>query len=523
MADFPEKENQQSEQEELSTVFSDPTEHKTVKVKNKKLLPKILAGVLALAVLIGGTVAVIKLIPVLEDEETPSLSPETIEVKKLETDSVSAVSVTNTAGTVDFYSETEKTESDTESGSTETVNWYTKQVDKSLTSSSKIESVVGVLTEISSNLKITEKSVEECGLVSPKIKGTVNLKDGSSYTVLVGDKSPDNSGYYLKIADEDIIYLVSEDMYVSLEFDILDFADTSTISGFDAEDSEIADNFAEDGTITNFDRVVISGENYPEDIDIVPNTDNEISAFYGFLVKFPQKRLAENIDKITTLFQSGISPSGAYAYDVKPATIKKFGLDNPDVQIDMTMGNKTITYKIDLQTDGSYAVISNNSRLVHKVDASTLSSVVSLKTTDYYLPTIFLTNIDTLSNFTVNVEDKRYSFDIVKNEDEDAEEDYTITIDGKKLIADNFQNFYAECISLQTKDYVNDNLTGKPDISFVMTLKDGGKSTVEFTKVSATRYQCKLDGIGMGRVTTSDLNNIVNLVEKTANGETINF
>ena len=56
-----------------------------------------------------------------------------------------------------------------------------------------------------------------------------------------------------------------------------------------------------------------------------------------------------------------------------------------------------------------------------------------------------------------------------------------------------------------------------------MTLKEGGKSVVEFTKVSATRYQCKLDGIGMGRVTTSALSNLVKLVEKTANGETIDF
>ena len=66
MSDFPEQEktNLQNE-EEFSTIFSDPTAHKKTAedVKKKKLLPIIIAAFLAVAVLVGGTVGVVKLIP----------------------------------------------------------------------------------------------------------------------------------------------------------------------------------------------------------------------------------------------------------------------------------------------------------------------------------------------------------------------------------------------------------------------------------------------------------------------------
>ena len=519
MADFQENENLETK-EEFSTIFSDPVEHKEVKVKNKKLLPKILAGALALLVLVGSTVAVIKLIPVKEEGEEQTETSNTIEVKKLKSDKISSVKVTNTNGTVDFYSET--VEDKTSSSSETKVEWYTKQVEKRLTDSTKIQGVVDKVTTISAKMEITKKSAEECGLTASSTKAVVTPSDADAYTVLLGAKSPDNTGYYLKIENEDKIYLVSDEVYNSLQFTLLDFAATPNIEGFDKEDKEVADSFNEEGALEKFDRLVISGQNYPETIDVVPNSDEKISEYYAYIIKSPQIRIAQNIDKISPIFESKVTPSGVYSYDVTSASIKKAGLDKPDIQLNMQIGKASVTFKIKQQSDGDYAMISEKSPVVYRVPASTLAEVAVYKTTDYYLPTIFLTNIDKISNFTVKTSEKNYSFDIVKNE-EDDEEDYTITIDGKKLVAENFQNFYAKCVSLTTKDYINDNLTSKPDISLILSLNDGGKNVIEFTKVSATRYQCKLDGIGMGRITTSDINNIVKTAEKIANGETVEF
>ena len=123
MSDLPEKDNNLNENTEnidvgedgASTVFSDPADHKKTAARKKRpLLPIIISAVLAVAVLAGGTVAVIKLIPEREDDtSTPSV--ETIKVLDKSSDDFKTVTVTNKNGTFKLYSEEEKDESSTSS------------------------------------------------------------------------------------------------------------------------------------------------------------------------------------------------------------------------------------------------------------------------------------------------------------------------------------------------------------------------------------------------------------------------
>ena len=70
-----------------------------------------------MAVLAGGTVAVIKLIPEREDDtSTPSV--ETIKVLDKSSDDFKTVTVTNKSGTYKLYSEEEKVESSSSSSDT---------------------------------------------------------------------------------------------------------------------------------------------------------------------------------------------------------------------------------------------------------------------------------------------------------------------------------------------------------------------------------------------------------------------
>ena len=68
MENLPQNENNINE-EEFSTIFSDPTVHKRKENKGKssKVL-KIVSLVLVVAIIIGGTFAVVKLIPEKEEE-----------------------------------------------------------------------------------------------------------------------------------------------------------------------------------------------------------------------------------------------------------------------------------------------------------------------------------------------------------------------------------------------------------------------------------------------------------------------
>ena len=81
MDDFKEtpQAEETEEQNEQSTVFSAPKEHndKGLKSPKKRRITAVIAAVLAVLILVGGTLAVIKYIPKLDDENITSSTEDT--------------------------------------------------------------------------------------------------------------------------------------------------------------------------------------------------------------------------------------------------------------------------------------------------------------------------------------------------------------------------------------------------------------------------------------------------------------
>ena len=536
MSDFPEKENIEQEnlqsdtvaepKEEDSTVFSDPAEHKKTAVRQKKkLLPVIIAAVLAVAVLAGGTVAVIKLIPEREEESsTPSI--ETISVLDMNSDDFKSVTVTNENGTFKLYSAEEKKETDSSSsdtsGSDTEINWYLDGYDKEVIDSSSVESIVSSVSKLEAVREVTAKSAAECGLENPAVRADVVKNDGSEFSVLVGIESPDNTGTYVKLSTEEKVYITQSDLKGSFTFDALSLAETSSVPGVTVTDA-MKDYTDDDGALSSFDTITLTGKNYPEKVVLAPNTDENLSAYATYMTLSPTKRIADNVDGIFNLFKSGVSVSGAYSLDTSASAQKKLGLDNPDLTATIKIGSFTVSYLFKQQEDGDYAVWYEGAKLIKKISATDIS-FIDYKTTDYYASWVCLQSINELSNFTVKTPDKTYGFDIAYDDSEDAEETYVITYEGTKLVAENFQDFYQECISLSCSDYTVDKISGDPDISIIFKYSDKSREdyVVEFRKSSETKYQYSIDGIDMGKVNTTDLNKILRLVKKVADGESIN-
>lgn len=532
MSDFPEKENKKQEaaqptltpEEEASTVFSDPAEHKkTAPGQRKKLLPVIIAAVLAVAVLAGGTLAVIKLIPEREEESsTPSI--DTISVLDADSDDFKTVTVTNENGTFKLYSVEEAKDSDSSdaSGGETDINWYLDGYDRELIDSTSVGYIAGYAQSIEAVREITAKTAAECGLESPEIRVDVVKNDGSEFSILAGDESPDGTGTYVKLSTDDKIYITEGDIKGDFTFDALSLAETSSVPGVAVTDA-VKDYTDDNGALTTFDTITLTGKNLSEKVVLAPNTDKTLSDYAAYMTVSPTKRIADNVNDIFDLFKNGVSAAGAYSFDTSVSARNKLGLDNPDLTATVKIGSVTQTYSFKQQEDGDYAVWYEGAKLIKKVSASSLP-FIDYKVNDYYASWVCLQSINELSNFTLKTPDKTYSFDIVYDDSEDAEETYVITYEGKKLVAENFQSFYQECISLSCSDYTVDNVSGEPAMSIIFTYADTSreKSLVEFRKASETKYQYNIDGIDMGKINSSSLNKILKLVEKVANGESIN-
>ena len=538
MSDFPEKDNISNEEPEVqtpengddgfSTVFSDPTEHTKKAVKQKKSrLPAIIASVLAVAVLAGGTVAVVKLIPEKEEDDGSVSELETISVLDMDSDDFKTLTVTNKNGTFKLYSEEKETETDSSSSSSDTSSsepetvWYLDGYDKDVISSSSVESIASSTAKIDATREITAKTAAECGLENPAVKADIVTNDGAELSVLVGGASPDNTGTYIKLSTDDKIYITDSDIESSLTFDALSLAATDAIAGITVTD-DMKDYADDEGALTSFDTITLTGANFPEKLVLAPNTDKNLSDYAAYMTVSPTKRIADNVDGIFDLFKSGVSVSGAYSFDTSSAALKRLGLDKPDLTAEIKIGKFSLAYSFKLQDDGNYAVWYKGCKLIKKVTAGSLS-FIDYKATNYYASWVCLQSINELSNFTIKTPEKTYSFDIVYDDSEDAEETYVITYEGTKLVAENFQNFYQECISLSCTDYTVDSISGDPEISIVFTYSDTSRSpsTVEFRKSGETKYQYRIDGMDMGKVNSSAMNKLLKLAEKVAKGETV--
>lgn len=530
MSNFSEKEKSEllneveNSPEEFSTIFSDPTAHKKTaeNTKSKKRLTIVIASFLAVAVLVGGTVSVIKLIPEKQEEEVKPVI-EDITVLDKTSDDFKSVTVTNANGTFKFYSETVyETETTTSSDSTEseedkgTTTWYLEGYKKEHISSSSVESTVTTLGGIVAKMEITELTATDCGLDKPVCKADFVPKEGESFSVLVGNENVDkvSGGYYIKLSNSDKIYLSDSSFKSGFEFTAFDFAETDSLPYFEVDDS-MADYKNEDGNISTFDTITVTGKNFPKPVVIEPNTDEELSSLAGYIITAPTKRIAENITTLFDAFQKGIIVSGVYSFDTSAASLKAVGLDNPDFVATMKIKNKTLTYKFALQEDGNYAAIADGETLIKMVSASNIP-FAAYSTNDFYSTWVCLNSIDDLKSLVINTPDKTYEFGIKANPDEEADDKYIVTYNGTAIDCQSFQDFYQVMISITCTDFTVDNASGNPDYSFIFNFKDeiGGNNRIDFIKSSDTRYEYKSDGVALGKVNSSAINKIIKELEK---------
>ena len=529
MANIPENENlnqtpTETEEafadDEFSTVFSNPTEHRKTadKVKNKKRLPIFIAALLVVAILVGGTVAVIKLIPEKEEETSSAPVIEDIKVLDKKSDDFKTVTVKNSNGSFKFYSvtEVEKTESSSSSTTSsepkETVTWYLEGYDKEKVDTTNISAVISAAASVSASREVTQRTAADCGLDKPVVTVEVEPKEGEKFTLYIGKESPDGSGYYFKTSDSEKIYVVGSDVYGSFVFEAISFANADALPGITVTD-DMDDHVDDNDALISFDKMTISGKNFPETVVIEMNSDEKLAEYATYMITSPSKRIADNVDGVFGLFTSGLTASGAYSFDVSDKALAAVGLNNPDIVVKIDVNKSSMTYKFKLQPDGAYAVICDGAKLIKKVDASNIT-FADYDVSDFYSSWVALISIDDLKGLTFKTADKTYDFGIKANEDEEAEDGYIINYGDKDIDCSSFQSFYQECISLSCTDFETTKLSGKPDYAMIFNYKDGSKLTVNFTKASETRYQYSIDGVDTGKVNSAAIKKLVKSLEE---------
>ena len=506
---------------EFTTVFSEPEQKNGKRIKTggiKRQMKAVIASAVALALLVGGTVAVVKLIPEKDDSSSSSSSLfSDISLVSAQSSDLDSVTVTNSNGKYTFLSE--KTTSSDSSG-TETTVWYIDGIDKSFVSSESIETVVKSAASVTAKRSITEKSEEECGLDAPKYQVDVKSEKDGDYSLYIGSESPDQTGTYVKISTMDGIYLVYDSGLLAFDFDILDFANTTKLpaASFTSSISSYCDD---SGNLTTFDTLTLSGKRFPNTVVLKPNTDSELSKYLGYIIESENGRYAnaDRVNPIFKLFSEGMTMVGAYAFDESAESLAKYHLNNPDLTITLSVSGEKKQFKVSVLDDTYCAVVGDGTGYIRKVALEDIP-VANYTIDDIYSSFVYINTITDMANITVTLDGEKYSFDISEN-DENSDEECTVLCNGNKITASYFQNFYQSLIGVTAADYTTQKVSGEPSLTVSYTRHNGETTTIAYNKVSATKYQYSVNGTPTGRVVSSEYNKIVKYVKRVANDKDI--
>ncbi len=503
--------------EENSSIFSDPADHgdKDKVKKNRKLL-KIGGAVLLSAVLVAGTLLIKTKIK--SKNGSDGQNAEQIEILAFSQEDIKEVTVNNSNGDFKFL---KKTVASSDSSSSDTYEWYVDGVDDSLTDSSAIGDIVSSSATMSASKEIKEMKASECGFEKPTYFVSVSLDDGRSYSLKVGSKTHADDGYFVQTSETgDKIYTVRKSMVSAFSFELLDLADASYFEAASFE-GDLSSYRGSDGSIATFDSLSISGKQFGEEIKIVPNTDAKSSSAASFVVTSPVSGFADSVDKVLPLFSSTTVVAKAYSLDVKPETLKKFGLDDPDIVVSLVIAGQKKTFKIAKVDDEYCAVINDESKLIKKVSVNYLS-VVNTKKEDYYNKLMAPYLLSSLSSLSVSDGKDNYTFDIAVSENDSGETEYTIKKDGKTIKGEYFQDFYYEFVDLSVVDYTSGN-SEKEAYKITLKFTDNSPDVVySLSKISATRYKCLKNGTELGNITASQVNKFIKALKAVSENKAVN-
>lgn len=504
----------QTEDFASSTVFAAPAEHNDKKKAGKfSLLKKIIAAVLVVAILVGSTVLVVKLIPELTEEKAEIFEPKQVMV--LDTSTFKKVTVKHSGITLVLNSAIE--EKNNESKQVWTLEGYDPTLIDA-TSLSQIASYAASVTAYG-EYDYTEEDAEKYGFNEGALVVDVETSDKvmGNFTLTVGNATADSQYCYLHISSvPKKVYLVNRGTMTGFLVEPLDLAISTAIPAVEKNDKNKG-YFDTEGKLADFDTITISGSRFKTPLVFTPNKNEKFSSYATYICTSPKVRIADGvIEEIRDSFGNGVAASGVVSFDQSAESIKKFGLDKPDLVFTIKVAGQNYSYKLKA-TDASetqYYILASTDRLIRTVTISNMS-YLSNEEKDYYLGFMALEAIGDVSEFILKG-DVNAAFTIAKNE-ENEDGAYTVKCGDKAVKSEDFQNFYAVFMGTTALDYNTVKVSGSPDLTVTMKHHDGSAPTVlTFYKVSESRYQYSVGGIPMGQIASSAYSKFVREIGKLA-------
>ncbi len=349
---------------------------------------------------------------------------------------------------------------------------------------------------------ITGANPEEYGLTKPRATATVTFINGNERTITVGNEAPGAAGAYIMVNGDKAIYLVdveSVDAFLYKESAMFDTTVTTP-----SADSETA-------TPT---KVTISGSNFKDTLEFVPNDDETVGSAY-YKMTAPTKGFA-SVSNGSVVLESlrSVSADEALAYNPSTDVLKKNGidLDNPYAELNAEFSDAKIhlyasaTYEQEVTDEMTGEAKVNTMLKLYSPDTKILYAINATKaawaTTSYEalrFEYVMKPDMDFIKNIEITAGGKKYSFDLSKETNTDSEGNETkstVVKCGKtKIDSSKFDTFFINLESAEVNSVKSGNASGKADLTVKFTYNnDKPADTYTFYKGDSGKYNFSENG-----------------------------
>lgn len=329
------------------------------------------------------------------------------------------------------------------------------------------------------------------GLAPPRAMGTGTWEDGTSHTLLLGDKTPSGSTYYIQVKGNPRVYTVQSFTGQHLHWTLKDLRSRTISPAINYDEVEYVKIVERDGAV----------------LEVKRKTEAETKSFqlgFGpFLLTRPYVTVRGlDAQKQDTVIKGAQSVSISDFAEEPVKGLDAYGLARPRAEVIVRDKSNTIDYIFGDQKGTQTWFALRGQPGVYLVDTSSLD-FLKTKPFDIVDKFTFIPNLEDVDRMDITAGGKTHTLVITRTTKKAAKQGdpdvvtAAYTADGKTVEEDSFKKFYQSLIGLQLEGEMAKRVPNAPEVSVTFSLNKGEVKTV---RIDYAPYDRDFDAIFLNGV-----------------------
>jgi hypothetical protein len=397
--------------------------------------------------------------------------------------------------------------------------WVTDPPVNAVLEPTSVDNLLYAFSSLNAERVIEEKpaNLGQYGLAPPRAAATGTWLDGTTRTLLLGDRAPSGSSYYIQVKGDPRVYTVQSYTGQNLHWTLKDIRSRTITPPINYDEVEYVKIVERDGTV----------------LEAKKKTDAETKTFqlgfgqYLLTRPYPTPRGLDS-QKQDTLIKGAQSVSISDFAEEPLKGMEAYGLSNPKAEAVVRDKSNTIDYLFGDQKGTQTWFAVRGQPGVYLVDTSSLD-FLKTKPFDVIDKFVFIPNIDDMDRMDITTGGTAHTLIITRTSTKAAKAGdpdvvtSAYTADGKTVEAESFKKCYQSLIGLQVEGETSRKVGGTPDLSMVFALNKGDvrKVRVDYTPYDRDFDAIFVNGVGGFALTKGQLTDMLGKLKLLVTGQKV--